>query len=175
MSVLASSLIAGIVSGIMASLIIFVFRIYWLRILQPWYENRLYQGAIIEGDWTTTINFPDGTTNTHRISLRRVGYAVNGVVNCVSGYSEGQTYELAGTFKNLLLTGNYQVINSRSLERGTFTLMLIEGGARLRGYVAYYDNLAHSVMAAPCEWVIAGDVIPGTHNPAHNRTAGAVC
>lgn len=166
MSALASSLVAGVVSGVIASLIVFAFRVYWLKILQPWYENRLYQGAVIEGDWTTTIDFPDGNTNTHRITLRRVGYAVSGVANCVSGYSEGQTYEFTGTFKNLLLTGTYQVTNSRSLERGTFTLMLVQGGARLQGYLSYYDNMVHSVRSAPCEWVIAGDVIPGAHSPA---------
>lgn len=165
MNALALSLVAGVVSGVIASLIVFAFRVYWLKILQPWYENRLYQGAVIEGDWTTTIDFPDGTTNTHRITLRRVGYTVSGVANCVSGYSEGQTYEFAGTFKNLLLTGTYQVTNSRSLERGTFTLMLVQGGARLQGYLSYYDNLVHSVRSAPCEWVIAGDIIPGAHNP----------
>jgi hypothetical protein len=166
MTSFASSLLAGVVSGFFVSIAVLFFRVYWLRVLQPWYENRLYQDAKIEGLWTTIINFPDGTTNTHRIALERVGYSISGSVVCISGYSEGQTYTFSGTFKNLLLTGSYQMSNGRSLERGTFTLMLVEGGARLRGHLTYYDNQAHSVGTAPCEWVTANDVINTAHNPA---------
>jgi hypothetical protein len=166
MNTFASSLLAGVVSGLFVSFAVFFFRVYWLRVIQPWYENRLYQGAKIEGSWTTTINFPDGTTNTHRINLERTGYSISGSVVCISGYSEGQAYAFSGTFKNLLLTASYQATNSRNLERGTFTLMLIEGGSRLRGHLTYYDSLVHSVMAAPCEWIIASDVAPAAHTPA---------
>ena len=165
MGAFASSLLAGVVSGLFVSIAVLFFREYWLKVLQPWYENRLYQDAKIEGSWVTKIDFPDDTTNTHRINLERIGYSVSGSVVCISGYSEGQTYEFSGTFKNLLLTADYQVTNGRSLERGTFTLMLIEGGSRLRGYLTYYDSVPHSVMAAPCEWILASDVAPAVLNP----------
>lgn len=165
MNVFASSVLAGVVSGVFVSIAALLFRVYWLKVLQPWYEDRVYQDTKIEGPWTTTINFPDGTTNTHRINLERVGHSISGSVICTSGYSEGQTYGFSGTFKNLLLTADYQVTNSRNLERGTFTLMLIEGGSRLRGYITYYDSLVHSIMAAQCEWIAASDVAPAAHNP----------
>ena len=165
MNVFASSILSGIISGVLVAVAMFLFRVYWLKVLQPWYEDRIYQDAKIEGEWLTTIDFPDNTTNTHRIHLERVGHSVHGSVICISGYSEGQAYSFAGTFKNLLLTADYQVTNSRNLERGTFTLMLIEGGSRLRGYITYYDSNAHDIMTAPCEWVAASDVTSASHNP----------
>jgi hypothetical protein len=165
MSTLAFSLLAGVVSGVIASLIVFAFRVHWVRVLQPWYENRLYKGAKIEGLWSTTINFPDKVTNRHRIDLERTGYSVHGSVICVSGYSEGETYELSGTFKDLILTGSYQM-RGRGLERGTFTLMMIGGGQKLSGFLAYYDNDQHSVRTTQCEWIFEG--VNGktrAHNP----------
>src|ERR1700759_165257 len=76
MSTFISSLLAGVVSGVIVSLIVFACRVQWLKVLQPWYENRLYKGAKIEGLWGTTINFPDNVANTFRIELQRVGYSV---------------------------------------------------------------------------------------------------
>jgi hypothetical protein len=165
MSTFTSSLLAGVVSGVIVSVIVFACRVQWLRVLQPWYENRLYKGAKIEGLWSTTINFPDNVANTFRIELQRVGYSVHGSVLCVSGYSEGETYEFSGTFKDLILTGSYQV-RGRGLERGPLTLMMIGGGLKLKGYLSYYDNDQHSVNAAPCEWVLESGT--GKANKAHN-------
>jgi hypothetical protein len=165
MSTFASSLLAGVVSGVVVSLIVFACRVHWLRVLQPWYENRLYKGAKIEGLWSTTINFPDNVTNTLRIELQRIGYSVHGSVICVSGYSEGETYEFSGTFNDLILTGSYQV-RGRGLERGTFTLMMVGGGLRLKGYLAYYDNDQHSVNGVQCEWVLESG--SGKASKAHN-------
>lgn len=147
-----SSLVAGVVSGLVATLIVFVIRAYWLKVIMPWYENRLYQGPKIEGTWATEIQFPDGITNKHRISIERIGYNVIGTAFCVEGPMEGQIYAFSGTFNNLLLTAYYRVANTRRLERGAFTLMLVEDGSKLQGHLTYYDDRTSSVRSAPCEW-----------------------
>jgi hypothetical protein len=57
---LSYSLIVGVVSGVVTTILVFSFRIVWKKIIMPWYEERLYQGAKIEGVWSSEITFPAG-------------------------------------------------------------------------------------------------------------------
>jgi len=149
---LLTTLAAGVVSGLVATAIIFLLRSWWVRIIFPWYENALYQGPVIEGPWTTEIHFADGTANTHRIELKRTGYRVLGKAFCTEGQLEGQTYELSGSFNNLLLTAEYRATNTRRMERGAFTLMLVKDGSCFQGHLTYSDDRTNSVLSVPCIW-----------------------
>jgi hypothetical protein len=72
------------------------------RILVPWFEERVYKDAQIEGKWFSL--YP--TTEEHRqetISLTRHGHAVTGTMICTAGFDEGEQYQLSGSFRNLIL------------------------------------------------------------------------
>lgn len=128
---LGASLLLGIVSGVLTTVLIVLFQKVWLRIIVPWYEDHLYQGPEIEGSWSAEVRTQSGAVNKHRIELSRTGYKIGGDVVCVEGPLEGQSYEILGLFKNLLLTGQYGSKNRRRIERGAFTLMLVADGSRL--------------------------------------------
>jgi hypothetical protein len=148
---LALSLVTGVVSGLVATLFVFVVRTYWLKIIMPWYENVLYQGPKIEGVWITEVHFPDEMVNTHRITLKRAGYKIIGTAVCVEGEIEGESHEITGTFNNRLLTCYYHASGDRRLERGAFTLMLVDNGKKLKGHLAYYENRQDTVLSVPME------------------------
>src|SRR5262245_49878528 len=103
------SLAIGIVSGIVATLLVFAFRGLWEKIFVPWYEELRYQDAEIKGVWLSEITFPEGEKNKHRMQLNRVGHTVLGTTVCYEGYSEGNSYDFRGTFKNLTLTCTYHI------------------------------------------------------------------
>ena len=151
-SALLYALVIGIISGILATFLTVVIRSIWLQIIMPWYENVLYKGCKIEGQWETEIQFHE-VINQYLITLKRVGYKITGVMICTSGPNTlGSIYKISGTFKNLILSGTYESTKTRELDQGAFTLMLINNGTLLRGYFAYYDNDENSILSIETEW-----------------------
>lgn len=151
-SAIPQNLLVGVVSGITTVLLIACFQKIWSRIVLPWYENHLYQGPEIEGSWSAEVR-TDAGTNKHNIKLSRTGYRIEGSALCVEGPLEGQVYSISGYFNNLLLTGQYSSKNRRRIERGAFTLMLVEDGFKLKGHLSFYDNETNSALSVECEWL----------------------
>src|SRR5438876_8763933 len=49
-----SDFMIGIVSGVMTGVLIFLFSRVWQRVVMPWYEERLYNGVDVSGDWVVS-------------------------------------------------------------------------------------------------------------------------
>jgi hypothetical protein len=139
----------GIVSGIFVTFIVFVFQCLWVNAIQPWYEERVYKDARIEGGWK--ITYPSLECEEH-VELKRKGHTVTGVVIVMHGNDQGKSYKLEGTFKNLILTASYSADNPRTLDRGSFALLLGDNGNRLRGHSVIYHDEKNSMDSAPCVW-----------------------
>jgi hypothetical protein len=122
------------------------------KAVMPWYQDKLYQDAKIEGVWLSEITFPEGEKNKHRMQLDRVGYTVTGRTTCYEGYSEGNTYDLNGTVRNLIFTCTYRINDPRRFEGGSMALMLVNDGKMLKGQLSFYDEQTNSMQSTNCEW-----------------------
>ena len=141
---IATAIIIGVVSGLLTTFVVVVLRLMWLRIAEPWYENKVYKDAAIEGRWKAHVAFDDGSWN-ELWELYRTGHNVSGVVTTLNGPDEGMTFEIEGTFRNLILTGSYSAKNQAVIDRGTFTFTLVENGRKLIGHSAFYFDQQHAV------------------------------
>ena len=146
-----SNLSIGVVAGLVATFLSIVLRMSWVAIIVPWYEDRVYKDARIEGRWSAFAKFDDENSDKFTLSLRRQGHRVDGTMVCTEGFDKGREFLVNGTFRNLILTLTYSSIDDTTLDRGTLTLMLVENGDAFRGHVAYYDNIEHTVNACPYE------------------------
>jgi len=140
----------GIVSGLITTFLIVVLREVWLKIIEPWYEERVYKDARIEGRWRTKYGSID---NKEIVELQRTGHSISGKITVVGGADQGMVYDISGTFNNLLLTGSYVPVNRSCLDRGSFTLMLVSNGERLEGHTSYYLDGEHTVVPDSYVWV----------------------
>lgn len=53
----ASSIIAGVIGGIIATVIwVAVIQLLWKKLIEPWIEELLYQDVKIEGRWHYTVH-----------------------------------------------------------------------------------------------------------------------
>jgi hypothetical protein len=50
----ASSIILGVVSGVLTSAILFIFARIFGRLVIPWHEERIYKGVRVDGSWILT-------------------------------------------------------------------------------------------------------------------------
>ena len=67
------------------------------------------------------------------------------------GPKAGSTWHYVGTFKNLILTATYTPTNKMMLDRGAITLMLMNNGEKLRGWLTFYSNDDNTVQAVEYE------------------------
>lgn len=141
----------GIVSGLVTAALVLGIRNFYVKVALPWYEDRIYKDAKIEGKWKGEIV----DTGEEVVALKRTGHRITGNIVIVSGPDKGEVYEFAGEFRNLLLTLEYWSTRDGSLDRGTYTLMLTENGRKLSGQVAYYEDDKHKVYSGDVNWVRA--------------------
>jgi hypothetical protein len=150
------NLIAGIVSGLFVTLSVFVFRILWKSKIEPWFEERVYKDAKIEGQWLSV--YPamgsDAGKRQEIIVLTRRGHAVTGTMTCIKngGRDDGQQYDLYGSFRNMILPLTYETHDRQKTDRGTIALKLTYNAGRFEGSVALYVDATDSIQSTDVVW-----------------------
>jgi hypothetical protein len=144
-----SELGIGVVSSILAVLIVFFVQCIWKGIVEPWYEERIYSDAKIEGVWELT--YPELHLK-ESVTLKRKGHSVTGTIVVTASSDTGKTYELDGRFKNLILTVSYSATDKSALDSGTFTLMLVDNGRRFNGVSSLYVDGQNKIESHKCTW-----------------------
>lgn len=151
-----SSIIIGVVSGLLASAIGLIIRNVWLNVVKPAYEDAIYKDAKIEGKWhgSHVDNYgelgldEEVYGNQYIMEISRSGHAIQGSIVGTSGGDEGRVYELTGTFRNLIVAATFESKNRQYIERGCLNLMVKKNGNQLEGYYTNYEDNNHEVFAS---------------------------
>lgn len=147
MSVL-TSLLLGIVGGLVTSACVFFFGRIWRLNIEPWFEDLVYKDARIEGNWrgeTTRNSIPRVVV----WEISQTGHRITATATPISGPNEGKRFNVEGMFRNSVLTVTYCMQSNQTLERGCLALKLINNGQRLQGHILRYDGLKEKVESAP--------------------------
>jgi len=147
----SENIILGLISGLLATFLVFVFRSIWNCILVPWFEERVYKDIKIEGTWFSL--YPASSDNRQEvITLKRQGHAVKGEIVCLTGGDLGERYQVTGSFRNMLLPLSYESSDVSKADRGAITLQSIHNGERLSGKMAYYNTSQDTISTANVIW-----------------------
>ncbi len=148
---MSENIIAGLVSGVLATLLVFIFNSVWKAQIIPWFEERVYKDVAIEGNWFSI--YPNAMDKRQEvISLERHGHAITGTILCAFGSDTGEQYQVAGSFRNMLLPLTYESTDSTKTDRGTITLKSVRNGERFVGKIALYDTFEDSIETATVIW-----------------------
>ncbi|WP_434658806.1 hypothetical protein [Sulfurimonas sp. NW9] len=146
-----SNIIAGLVSGLIVTLFIVVFKALWDSVITPWFENRVYKDIRVEGKWFSL--YPaSGHFRQEIIVLKRKGHDIVGTISCQNGTDEGEQYIVRGSFRNMLLPMTYESTDNAKSDRGTITLKCIKNGERLLGKIAAYDSIDDTITTTNVIW-----------------------
>lgn len=85
-----------------------------------------------------------------RVEIKRVGHSVKGHILEIGGASDIHTYGFSGSFKNLILTGEYENEDCAHIDRGSLSLMLRENGRSLEGFFSSYADGEHHMAPFKC-------------------------
>ncbi len=141
------SIIAGLISGLIVTLFIIIFKSLWDKIIIPWFEERIYKDAYIEGTWYSL--HPDEAYFRQEIfALKRTGHNIIGTMVCVEGEDKGEEYTVEGSFRNMILPLIYESSDTSKTDRGSITLKAIRNGEVLRGKISLYNNGNDDITSA---------------------------
>lgn len=145
-----NGIVIGVISGVIVVIFTWLLRTLWIHVVEPWYEDRVYKDAAVEGAWV--ISSDDCSDRKERIELFRKGHSVWGDIICTGGPDEGSVYAFEGVFRNTILTGTYKAKNPGLLDRGTYTLLLTRNGMEFEGYAALYSDEECKVVSGESVW-----------------------
>lgn len=85
-----------------------------------------------------------------RAEIKRVGHTVTAQLVEIGGASQIHTYSVTGSFKNLILTGEYENDDCSNIDRGSLSLMLRGNGNKLEGFFSSYSDHEHHMAPFKC-------------------------
>lgn len=147
---LMETLLPGVISGLLATAIVFVIQVVYVKVLRPWVEEFLYRDLKVEGRWLVT--YPENEEFAEAVELSRNGHDVSGTVTVTGGPDKGRVYLLNGTFKNLILTASFAGKDETRLDRGCFTLQVKNNGQHMQGFSNYYQDDENEIACLECRW-----------------------
>lgn len=141
----------GIISGLVTTLFVVVFRATWHSVVIPWFEERIYKDIRIEGKWFSFYpDFRDGRQEV--VTLDRKGHAVTGTIVCTHGSDAGEKYNIAGSFRNMILPLTYESSETTKADRGAIALKSARNGERFVGKIAMYSDSQEVISTATVIW-----------------------
>ena len=141
-----SEMMIGVISGLVATFLALVISQLWNKIIVPWFEERIYKDAHIEGKWNAKFYFRGNKTEDFIFNIRRTSHHITGDM---IGLEDGKKYEIDGEFRNMILTLSYSSKIEYEVDRGCLTLLLIKNGKEFDGHIAYYFSRGYKTKTAP--------------------------
>ncbi|OQY00406.1 MAG: hypothetical protein B6I26_08110 [Desulfobacteraceae bacterium 4572_130] len=140
----------GVVSGILTSVFLYFLVFLFKNFFIPWYQNIIYKGLDISGEWEYTL--------THQQGIDKCIMELKQKSHMISGDDTGGRYDASGKKRQrtraFKITGFYSdnyfvgyMLNKNPQLRSFtgFTLRIVEGGRCMEGVFSWYDVLYEDI------------------------------
>jgi len=145
---------AGVVSGLITSLITVIIVVFWKKAIEPWIANLLYRGARIDGIWKGQVSV-DGKTLVQHVSIKQNAYKIAGTITYPQD-TEGHahTYKFKGRFVDNVLTALAQEDGIARTDQGALALTLKSGVSEIvmEGQGTWLDD--KSLITVKYKWIL---------------------
>jgi hypothetical protein len=156
---ITSDMVLGIVSGIVTGMLIYSFSILWKRILVPWYEERVYRGLDISGEWNVKHPHPDEAdmqwAQAGVLTLRQTAHRLTGTMTLTpkdTNSNETRTFLFSGEISDRFIWAWMSHSERSRLGYAVALLEVVGDGRSLKGRQVHYDVLNDVIDTAPTEY-----------------------
>ncbi len=147
------SIVAGLVSALTLGIVLWLIRVVWKSRIEPWWENRLYSDARIDGAWETKLITTEEPCDYHEVArATQTGHSLEGTLDCIVGPDKGNVCQFVGVIRNNIVSAYYWNRDKSSIDSGSFALRLEGNGKKLVGHTAYYYDYDHSLVSREYVW-----------------------
>lgn len=151
-----SSLIIGVIAGILTSALLFILVQLFNKVVLPWYRDIVYKGINIEGMWQEVINFEGGVIQTYNVVLEQKADKIKGKIVQVKS-KEGQVLSsenmiIDGRLKDRFLCAKIEFVNKARLGIASILLEVVGDGSSMKGSRAWYDIGLKEISSLSTTW-----------------------
>ena len=131
------SLLLGIASSLIATLLFIAISETIRRVLIPWYADMIYRGVRVDGDWTIEHEQNEEEKDVSQsLVLKQSGDKVSGEMLVIVGKSK-HMFKFTGRIENMYLSGVAYPTSQRLIDPQTFLFHIdyLRGKLRMKGAI----------------------------------------
>jgi len=151
------SIFIGVLSGVISATLIWITINLFSKVFIPWYQQSVYRGIDISGEWTSTKEYLGRVIVNQTIQVFQKGHLISGVLvsrNKIPSKGEDTTsFSIEGEVFDNYVDIEYKAADNKFIGRGSFLLKVKEGGDKLAGGLVAIDRFSSEVMISEeIEW-----------------------
>jgi len=155
----------GVLSGVLTSVFLALVYLAKEKWFDPWLENRLYKGVILEGTWVSHGSSKHECpackdSSKHeldfQLDLRQSGYKIKGIFCATSCLSRGKEkdnysniYNVSGHIQDNYVTLEYNPLSRKRTGQGVFLMEVKNGGKNLMGDITFLSEDKMEIATLP--------------------------
>jgi hypothetical protein len=149
----------GVFSGVLTSIIIFVNIKLFNKIILPWYQELIYKGLDISGEWNETHNYKSLLIQESKIVIIQNAHNISGKITLLKkNITNNKTVEIknfrfTGEFHNNCLNITCWNDNRRQIGTINYLLQIGNDGKIMNGYKTFYDIAFNKIEAFNIFWI----------------------
>jgi hypothetical protein len=115
----SESIIIGIVSGLITSSLIYLLIQVFNKIVRPWYQDIIYSGVRIDGQWYTQKTFLNGEIiQDELLELKQHAYKIIGTYTVTKRYKDSESIEIKTfTVEGKKIRDRFVRLNSHNIDK----------------------------------------------------------
>jgi hypothetical protein len=153
-----SSIILGVVSGLLASFLIYLGARLFDKVLLPWYRELIYRGIDISGQWQTKTMHPSGNIEDSVMHVTQKAEKLSCVVTIAKKLASSddvqiKTYQFTGELRERFVALVGRNIDRRSLGTNVTLLEIVGDGKTMKGCDVWYSTTNKTIQSNEIVWV----------------------
>lgn len=141
---ISETLIIGIITGIITSLVLYLATTVFKRIVIPWYRVLIYNGIDLNGEWIGYKEFDNGIIQNYLFIVEQNDTNLSATMtltkrNNKNNNQEIKTYKYIGDIRDRFIAITGRNINKKSIGINTALFEVQGDGTILKGGVVYYN------------------------------------
>jgi hypothetical protein len=149
----SQSIVVGVISGLLTSAIVYLFIGIFHKIIKPWYQDIIYKGIRIDGEWTLQRKFENSNIlQDELMELKQHANAVTGTRTIIKRFpnndvSELKIFKIKGKIIDRFVSISSENINNRKIGISSGLFEVCKGGDALIGSENWFDVGADKVLS----------------------------
>jgi hypothetical protein len=147
---ISTSIIVGVISGILTSALIFLAVSIFNSILIPWYQAIIYRGVNISGEW---IKEQTNSIQKANFIFEQKAHKIKGLATFFvedAPAEEIRTFVVDGEISERFVILILKHKDRQRLGVSTFLLEIVSDGRTMQGYSSAYNIYANEIASVEC-------------------------
>ena len=147
----SDAIIWGVVTGVLAGILLQMFARFIRTVIIPWYQGLVYRGVMIDGQWFTEVELYEGLSQEITYELKQNATEISGLATIHEIKENGERtdqkmFKLNGYIKDRIVGLHGKNINRKQLGQNVFLLEIEAGGTKMVGQKSWFSISKNKIL-----------------------------